>query len=237
MTTPVSPAVVAFTRHAERRALERHLDLQDLGELLLSHHDQRRRNRGQADWLVRTRGIAQSPTTGPTATTRPLPSSSAHGASSLRSQDRVRELLHGRGRHRLHPGPIAARVRTLGGARVGTPRLRRRHRRTRRARSVVGIEGPPPGARRSAPTPRRSGHDDRTSAGLSVPNQWADLPHAGARSGQVVLRALRLLGSATARTPVAGVAAARVSTGPSVGRVVASHSIARVERVAAGVAE
>jgi len=90
VTTPVSPAVVAFTRHAERRALERHLDLQDLGELLLSHHVQRRRNRGQADWLVRTRGIAIA-YNWPTATTRPLPSSSAHGASSLRSQDRVRE--------------------------------------------------------------------------------------------------------------------------------------------------
>jgi hypothetical protein len=56
--TPASPALVAFTRHAERRALERRLDLHDVCELLLSHHDQRRRNPGEADWLVRARGVA-----------------------------------------------------------------------------------------------------------------------------------------------------------------------------------
>ena len=52
-----SPAIVAFTRHAEQRALERRLDLSDIGELLLSRHDQRRRNHGQADWLLRARGV------------------------------------------------------------------------------------------------------------------------------------------------------------------------------------
>lgn len=53
-----SPAIVAFTRHAEGRILERRLDLVDIAELLLSHHDQRRRNPGEADWLVRVRGVA-----------------------------------------------------------------------------------------------------------------------------------------------------------------------------------
>ena len=43
-----SPAIVAFTRHAEQRALERRLDLSDIGELLLSRHHQWRRNHGQA---------------------------------------------------------------------------------------------------------------------------------------------------------------------------------------------
>lgn len=56
--TATSPVIVVFTRHAERRALERRLDLYDVGELLLSHHDQRRRNPADADWLVRTRGVA-----------------------------------------------------------------------------------------------------------------------------------------------------------------------------------
>ena len=56
--TGSAPAIVVFTRHAERRALERRLDLQDVAELLLAHHDQRRRNSGEADWLLRVRGVA-----------------------------------------------------------------------------------------------------------------------------------------------------------------------------------
>lgn len=56
--SPTAPVIVTFTRHAERRALERGLDLRDVGELLLEHHDQRRRNPGPADWLIRARGIA-----------------------------------------------------------------------------------------------------------------------------------------------------------------------------------
>lgn len=56
--TAASPAIVVFTRHAERRALERRLELHDVAGLLLSHHDQRRRNPGEADWLVLARGVA-----------------------------------------------------------------------------------------------------------------------------------------------------------------------------------
>lgn len=52
-----SPAIVAFTRHAERRAVERRLNPHVIAELLLSQHDQRRRNAGQADWLVRAEGV------------------------------------------------------------------------------------------------------------------------------------------------------------------------------------
>jgi hypothetical protein len=51
------PAIVVFTRHAERRAVERRLSPYDLAELLLAHHDQRRRNVGDADWLVRSGGV------------------------------------------------------------------------------------------------------------------------------------------------------------------------------------
>ncbi len=57
MTAP-SPAIVAFTLHAERRAVERRLALHELAELVLEHHDQRRRNSGQADWLIRANNVA-----------------------------------------------------------------------------------------------------------------------------------------------------------------------------------
>ena len=80
--TPASPAIVAFTRHAERRALERRLGLHDVGELLLSRHDQRRRNPHDADWLVRASGIAIA-YNWPDGDDVTMPSSSAHGASSL----------------------------------------------------------------------------------------------------------------------------------------------------------
>jgi len=56
--TGPSPAIVAFTRHAERRAAERRLTLHEIAELLLKHHDRRRRNSGEADWLIRAGGIA-----------------------------------------------------------------------------------------------------------------------------------------------------------------------------------
>jgi hypothetical protein len=55
--TAASPAIVAFTRHAERRCLERRLDLRDVAELILNHHSQRRRNSGEADRLVSTGGV------------------------------------------------------------------------------------------------------------------------------------------------------------------------------------
>jgi hypothetical protein len=57
MTAP-SPAVVAFTRHAERRALERGLAPGELAELVLLHHDRRLRNPGKADWVIHARGAA-----------------------------------------------------------------------------------------------------------------------------------------------------------------------------------
>lgn len=53
-----TPAIVVFTSHGERRARERHLDPHHLAELLLSNHERRKRNPGQADWLVRTGGVA-----------------------------------------------------------------------------------------------------------------------------------------------------------------------------------
>jgi hypothetical protein len=55
MTAP-SPAIVAFTRHAERRALERGLALDGLAELVLTHHDRRLRNPGEADWVIQAGG-------------------------------------------------------------------------------------------------------------------------------------------------------------------------------------
>jgi hypothetical protein len=56
--TGVSPVIVRFTSHAERRVLERRLDLHEIADLLLGHHDQWRRNPREADWLVRARGVA-----------------------------------------------------------------------------------------------------------------------------------------------------------------------------------
>jgi hypothetical protein len=52
------PTIVVFTQHAERRAVERGLDLRHIAELLLSDHDRRRRNAGEADWLLRAGGAA-----------------------------------------------------------------------------------------------------------------------------------------------------------------------------------
>lgn len=57
MTGP-SPAIVAFTWHAQRRALERGLTLPEIAELVLTHHDRRQRNPGDADWIIRTGAIA-----------------------------------------------------------------------------------------------------------------------------------------------------------------------------------
>jgi hypothetical protein len=51
MTAP-SPAIVAFTRHAERRAIERGLAMDELADLVLTHHDRRLRNPGEADWVI-----------------------------------------------------------------------------------------------------------------------------------------------------------------------------------------
>lgn len=56
--TLAAPVIVVFTRHAERRAIERRLDLRDVSDLLLASHALRQRNSGRADWLIRAHGIA-----------------------------------------------------------------------------------------------------------------------------------------------------------------------------------
>jgi hypothetical protein len=56
--TARSPAIVAFTRHSERRALERGLTLGELAELVLTHHARRLRNPGVADWVIHAGGVA-----------------------------------------------------------------------------------------------------------------------------------------------------------------------------------
>jgi hypothetical protein len=56
MTTP-APAIVAFVWHVERRALERDVTLDQLAELVLTHHERRRRNVGDADWIIRASGV------------------------------------------------------------------------------------------------------------------------------------------------------------------------------------
>ena len=55
--TAAAPAVVVFTRHAEQRAAERDIPLRDVADVLLAGHARRRRNPGDADWLLRERGI------------------------------------------------------------------------------------------------------------------------------------------------------------------------------------
>lgn len=56
--SPPAPAIVAFTRHAERRLAERGIPTSEAAEVVLSEHHRRRRNPGEADWLVRGGGIA-----------------------------------------------------------------------------------------------------------------------------------------------------------------------------------
>ena len=56
--SPARPAIVALTQHAERRISERGLSVGDVAELVLTEHLRRRRNPGEADWLVRGSGLA-----------------------------------------------------------------------------------------------------------------------------------------------------------------------------------
>jgi hypothetical protein len=56
--TAPAPSIVAFIWHVERRALERGLALDQVAELVLTYHDRRRRNAGEADWIIRASGIA-----------------------------------------------------------------------------------------------------------------------------------------------------------------------------------
>lgn len=56
--TQAGPAVVIFTRHAERRLAERGLTAREVAELVSEHHRQRRRNPGAGDWIVKGRGVA-----------------------------------------------------------------------------------------------------------------------------------------------------------------------------------
>ncbi len=53
--TGAGPAVVIFTRHAERRLAERGLTARE-AELVSERHGQRRRNPGAGDWIVKGRG-------------------------------------------------------------------------------------------------------------------------------------------------------------------------------------
>lgn len=52
-----SPSRVEFTGHAERRAVQRGLSMRDVANLVLAEHPRRRRNPGNADWLLHARGI------------------------------------------------------------------------------------------------------------------------------------------------------------------------------------
>jgi hypothetical protein len=56
--SPAGPAVVVFTHHAEQRALERGISLTEVADAVLAGHDRRARNPGDADWLLRGRGMA-----------------------------------------------------------------------------------------------------------------------------------------------------------------------------------
>lgn len=56
--TSASPVIVVLSRHAERRAAERRVDVRLVCELLLTNHAQRRRNPRHADWLLRADGVA-----------------------------------------------------------------------------------------------------------------------------------------------------------------------------------
>jgi nitrous oxidase accessory protein NosD len=51
------PSRIAFTRHAELRADERGVSLQASADVVIEEHPRRRRNPGNADWIVRGRGI------------------------------------------------------------------------------------------------------------------------------------------------------------------------------------
>jgi hypothetical protein len=53
----MGPSRVAFTRHAELRASERGVALQQVADLVLDEHLGRRRNPGPADWIVSAGGI------------------------------------------------------------------------------------------------------------------------------------------------------------------------------------
>ena len=53
----MGPSRVIFTRHAELRASERGLVLQQVADVVLDEHLGRRRNPGPADWHVSARGI------------------------------------------------------------------------------------------------------------------------------------------------------------------------------------
>lgn len=55
--SPAAPAVVVFTHHAEQRASERGLSLTEVADAVLTGHDRRVRNPGDADWLLREHGM------------------------------------------------------------------------------------------------------------------------------------------------------------------------------------
>ena len=55
---PTTPAIVIFSRHAERRLAERGLTPGDVARLLLENHERRRRNPGDADWMLHVGDVA-----------------------------------------------------------------------------------------------------------------------------------------------------------------------------------
>lgn len=54
----MAPRLVRFAVHAERRCLEYGRSRQEVVDIVLAHHQSRRRNPGSADWLVTGESLA-----------------------------------------------------------------------------------------------------------------------------------------------------------------------------------
>jgi len=52
------PSRVVFTAHGEDKAQQLRCSLVDIAEVVLSNHERRRRNPGEADWIVSGSGLA-----------------------------------------------------------------------------------------------------------------------------------------------------------------------------------
>jgi hypothetical protein len=51
------PSRVVFTAHGEDKAQQLHQSLVDVAEAVLSNHERRQRNPGEADWIVTGSGL------------------------------------------------------------------------------------------------------------------------------------------------------------------------------------